>query len=79
MRTITNSWYRAHTTPIFKSLNILKINYLYWLMVLKFCYRIENKLLPSYLDEFIQKNLPVVQFIGVRRIFSGPFLLLSND
>ena len=48
VRTITNSWYRTHTTPIFKSLNILKINDLYWLMVLKFYYKLENKLLPSY-------------------------------
>ena len=57
MRTITNSWYRAYTTPIFKSLNILKINYLYWRMVLKFYYKLENKLLPSYFDEFIHKKI----------------------
>ena len=57
MRTITNSWYRAHTTPLFKSLNILKSNYLYWLMVLKFYYKLENKLLPSYFDEFIPKKI----------------------
>ena len=56
MRTITNSWYRAHTTPIFKSLNILKINYLYWVMVLKFYYKLENKLLPYYFDEFSPKQ-----------------------
>ena len=56
MRTITNSWYRAHTSPIFRSLNILKINDLYWLMVLKFYYKLENKLLPSYFDEFIPKK-----------------------
>ena len=43
MRTITNSWYRTHTTPMFKSLNILKINYLYWLMVPKFYYKLGNK------------------------------------
>ena len=63
MRTITNSWYRAHTIPILYSINILKINYLYWLMVLKFYYKFDNNLLPSYLDEFIPKNQPVVQFI----------------
>ena len=33
-------------------------------MVLKFYYKLENKLLPSYFDEFIPKqNQPVVQFI----------------
>ena len=56
MRTITNSWYRAHTIPIFKLLNTLKINDLYWLMVLKFYYKLEIKLLPSYFDEFIPKK-----------------------
>ena len=56
IRTITNSWYRTHTTPIFKSLNILKITDLYWLIVLKFYYKLENKLLPSYFDEFIPKK-----------------------
>ena len=63
LRTITNNWYITHTTPIFKSFNILKINDLYWLMVLKFYYKLENKLLPSYFDEFIPKYQPVVQFI----------------
>ena len=35
---------------------ILKINNLYWMMVLKFYYKLENKLLPSYFDEFIPKK-----------------------
>ena len=56
IRTITNNWYRTHTTPIFKSLNILKINDLYWLIVLKFYNKLENKLLHSYFDEFISKK-----------------------
>ena len=56
MRPITNSWYRSHTTPIFKSLNILKINDLYWLMVLKLYYMLENKLLPSYFETFETNN-----------------------
>ena len=56
MRTITNSWYRTHTIPIFKSLNILNINDLYGRMVLKFYYKLEKKLLPYYFDEFIQKK-----------------------
>ena len=55
MRTITNSC-RTHTIPIFKSLNILKINDLYWLTVLKFYYKLENRLLPSYFDELIPKK-----------------------
>ena len=60
MRTITNSWYRAYATPIFKSLNVLKINDLYWLMVLKFYYELENKLLPSYFDKFFPKTFSLL-------------------
>ena len=32
-------------------------------MVLKFYYNLENKLLPSYFDELIPKNQPVVELI----------------
>ena len=56
MRIISNSWYRAHTEPIFKGLNILNINDLYRLMVLKFYFKLENKLLPVYFNTFIPKK-----------------------
>ena len=56
MRTITNCWYRAHATPIFKSLDVLKINDLCWLMVLKFYYKPENELLPFYFGKLIPKR-----------------------
>ena len=57
MRSITNSWYRAHTTLIFKSLNILKINHLYWLMVLKFYYLLKTNYYPLILmNSFLRKS-----------------------
>ena len=36
MRTITCSWYRAHTEPHFKELHVLKMHDLYLLMTFKF-------------------------------------------
>ena len=56
MRIISNSWYRAHTEPIFNYLNILKIDDLYWLIALKFYFKLENKLLPTYFNNFAQKK-----------------------
>ena len=72
MRTITNSWYRAHTEPIFKNLNILKVHDLYWLMVLKFYYKLK-KTFNYYLSismYFYLNNHMVVQFIqfGIHKI-----------
>ena len=51
-----------HTTrkhieyPILKINNLSLINYVYWLIVLKFHYKLENKLFPSYFEEFISKK-----------------------
>lgn len=56
MRTITNSWFRAHTDPIFKGLEILKISDLYQLNVLKFYHKLSNGMLPSYFDTFMPKK-----------------------
>ena len=52
VRTITNSSYNAHTEPIFKSLNLLKIEDIYKATTLKFCYNYCNNLLPYYLKNF---------------------------
>ena len=48
VRLITLSKYNAHTEPIFKQLRILKLQHLCTLQELKFCYRLENNLLPYF-------------------------------
>jgi len=48
VRTITNSKYNAHTTPIFKNLKLLKLTDICALQDYKFCYKYENLLLPKY-------------------------------
>jgi hypothetical protein len=53
MRIITLSSYNAHTEPIFKQLNILKLKDICTLHELKFCYKLENKMLPSYFNSGI--------------------------
>ena len=46
IRLITNSKYIAHTNPLFKRLQLLKIVDIFKLRVLKFYYNLYNGLLP---------------------------------
>ena len=48
IRTITLSKYLSHTEPIFKRLNQLKIEHIFVLSQLKFCFKLVNNLLPEY-------------------------------
>ena len=48
IRIITCSNYRAHTEPLFKKLRLLKATHLCELHDLKFCYKLEHRLLPYY-------------------------------
>ena len=52
IRIITNNKYNAHTDPLFKSLNLLKIHDIYLLNVLKFYYLYCHDQLPFYLQAF---------------------------
>ena len=42
----------SHTDPIFKNLNLLKINYIYRLQLLKMYFICKQNLLPVYFDSF---------------------------
>ena len=52
IRNISNANYRAHSKPIFKSLNLLKINDVYYLSIFKFYSKLINENLPHYFDSF---------------------------
>ena len=52
IRNINNANYRAHSEPIFKSINLLKINDIYYLSILKFYSKSINNNLPHYFDSF---------------------------
>ena len=52
VRVISNSTYNAHTEPIFKSLQLLKIPDIYKRFVLKFYFQYCHSQLPSYLQSF---------------------------
>ena len=52
IRIITCSKYNAHTDPLFKRVNVLKINDVFKLNALKFYYKYTNNELPSYFCRF---------------------------
>ena len=52
IRNINNANYRAHSEPIFKSLNLLKINDISYLSILKFYSKLINANLPHNFDSF---------------------------
>ena len=52
IRVITNSKYNQHTEPLFKTLNILKIEDMYKSCIYKFYYNYCHNLLPDYFQKF---------------------------
>ena len=51
VRIVNHSKYNAHTDPIFKSRNLLKLEDIYVSQVLKFYYKLQNGQLPAYFSE----------------------------
>ncbi len=51
LRIICISKYNAHTEPLFKSLNLLKVSDILQLQLLKFYYKYKNRTLPYYLAQ----------------------------
>ena len=56
MRIITCSKYNAHTEPIFKSLKLLKVEDIFKISLLKFLYKLEKGLLPTYFTGMFVSN-----------------------
>ena len=58
MRNMTCSRYNAHTTPIFNELKLLKLEDIFKISLLKFHFKYENNLLPSYFTNiFLPENV----------------------
>ena len=56
MRIITCSKYNAHTTPIFKSLSLIKVEDIFKVSLLKLFWKLKNKKLPSYFSNMFTPN-----------------------
>ena len=89
MRIITRSEYLAHTEPLFKQLELLQVQDLYKLKLLKFYYNLSYGMLPSYFDlyintinsdipysyEFRTSMRPLIRITRTRLVFSESSLL----
>ena len=53
VRIITLSKFNSHSEPIFKRLNVLKVDSLYQMKLLIFGYKLQHKTLPAYFNNFI--------------------------
>ena len=58
MRIITNSKYNAHTEPIFRRLNLLKLDDIFRCSALRFVYNLFNDRLPTYFVDTLLSNGP---------------------
>ena len=63
VRIISNSKYNAHTDPLFKKFNVLKVTDLCALQELKFAFKLENGTLPSYFtNSMYQRHSEIHQY-----------------
>ena len=76
IRIISKSKYNSHTEPLFKKLKLLKAPDIVKLQLYKFCYRLQNELLPAFFMEGIftrassihQRNLRTTHTYRLPRI-----------
>jgi hypothetical protein len=71
VRIITNSRYNEHTDPLFKKLKILKATHISMLHELKFCFKLQNYLLPDYYTNFVSLRQSEIHRYNTR--FSNSF------
>ena len=76
LRIVVNTDYVAHSEPICKSLNILKVTDMFKIMIWKFYYKLMNGILPSYFDIMKPVLPPICDYHDVRRpIFHLPHIM----
>ena len=51
---MSNSYYLAHSEPLFKTLNLLKTEDVYKLKLVKLYYNLSYNLLPSYFNYYLE-------------------------
>ena len=75
VRIITNQDYIAHSEPLCKLLNVLKVSDLFVCSLWKFCYKLTKKELPTYFDIMLPTLPNVCDYYNIRRpIFHLPFI-----
>ena len=62
VRVLCGSKYNSHSEPLFKALNLLKVEDIFRCQVLKFYYKFMNKSLPLYFETMFTPNSTVHQY-----------------
>jgi len=66
IRTISFSKPLDHTEPLFKTLNLLKLEDIYVIRIYKFYHKLSNNNLPSYFDEYKMLTEPITRRYSTR-------------
>ena len=67
MRIICSSGYLSHSNPLFKKLNVLKIDGMLKLQLLTFCFGLINNNLPAYFINMSSLLQPVIYHHNIRQ------------
>ena len=78
IRVITKSKFSAHTSPLFKKLNLLKVGDIYHLQCLKLHFKIENNIVPYFFQSFTIRNWNVHTHLTRGRQAIRPTGIKSN-
>ena len=82
IQTINNSKYNAHTEPLLKKNNLLKLTDIYYLNALKFQFKYKNDMLPEYFNNIFQHSRPVHEIntrYGNYIMLNQPNTVLSRE
>jgi len=79
IRAITASKYNAHTSPLFKRLGLLKCTDICALHGFKFCYKLENGMLPGYFDSHIFKRRSEIHEYSIRHANTYNFPVIKHE
>ena len=72
VRAITCSKYNAHTDPLFKKLNLLKVDDIYKITAIKFYYKYKKDLLPNYFKNIFTHEFPIHSYETRQRNIPRP-------
>ena len=79
VRIIVNANFISHTNPLFKLLNIVKLNDLYNFTQLKFLYKLRNGMLPFYFKDFDVHINSHTHFYNTRNRFMLQSLKINHE
>ena len=66
IRTLCNSKYNAHTEPLFKNMNLLKVSDIFKTRIIRFYYKHVNGTLPRYFENQFRGNSEIPPYLTLR-------------